>query len=558
MASGGLLMGDKKPNIPPITEKIQEYVQKPSTRELFGGIPIVSDVIFGTFTVMCYLFGMLFDLIATIIDVLLRVLWAAIDSIILAPLADASKKGAYYLADQSIIPRDIIDMVFRYADSFGDFKSIATILMSLGMGKNLLDTLTQIPMFYTQRYLMERFRPQLPQPAEIMRAAFVAPEKIDMVWDILQKQGYPEEYIKLLFVANYNTYDENMIRELYLRKVLNEDEMMIRMRELGYTDTRIKEITQAWDIIPGPADLLMMVAKEAFEPDEIQRYGLMDEFPSDQVEWLEKQGLSKYWQEKYWAAHWDYPSYQQVIEMLHRGKITEEDVYQYYRIVEIPKYWRDLLTSIQYQPYTRVDVRRMHKLGVVGDEELIRAYMDQGYDLEHAKGMAEFTVKYNQTEDKALTRAQIEKGYKTGIIKRDEARTMLIEIDYVPHFADFILDQLDFDIKHDYIQEAIDVIGEQYKNNLISEQEATRKLYELDLPAAKVDGLFNQWDLRKVENLRLPTKTDLESMLMYSIIEPDDYIDIMYRLGYSMQHIEWYIKLFYYKLSETLEETEGG
>ncbi|GAI84798.1 unnamed protein product, partial [marine sediment metagenome] len=76
-------------------------------------------------------------------------------------------------------------------------------------------------------------------------------------------------------------------------------------QELGYTDTRIKEIIQAWSIIPGPADILHMVAKEAFEPDAVKLMGLEDEFPTEQVSWLAKQGLSEFWAMKYWASHWE-------------------------------------------------------------------------------------------------------------------------------------------------------------------------------------------------------------------------------------------------------------
>jgi len=540
----------------PVSDWLDKQTNTPEFRKKYGEIPIISDLLFGMSQVLAFLVGAVLDAAIVLVQFIVEGIIETLKLIVITPMAIECKKAAYKLVEQKIIPRDLMDNLFRYAETFGDFKDILTIMVGIKVGMGYVDALTQIPMFYTQRYLMERFRPQLPTSGEVMRAAFVAPEKTELVWDILQKQGYPEEYIKLMFLANYNTYDENMVRELYYRKVLTKDEMYIRMRELGYTDTRINEISQAWDLIPGPADLLMMVAKEAFEPDEIIKYGLGDEFPEEQSEWLEKQGLSRYWQEKYWAAHWDYPSYQQVLEMLHRGEITEEDVYQYYRVIEIPKYWRDKLTKINYNPYTRVDVRRMHALGVVGDEQLIRAYLDQGYDMEHAKGMANFTIKYNQTEDKALTRAQIERGYKTGLIDRDEARIMLIEIDYHPKSAEFIMDQLDFDISTDYVNELIDVVGEQYKNHLITEQEARQKLYKIDLPDKKVSSLLAKWDLRKIDNTRLPSKADLEKMLTYAIISPEDYYDVMYKTGYSEEHIMWFLNLFYYQLSEQLEEVE--
>ena len=89
-----------------------------------------------------------------------------------------------------------------------------------------------------------------------------------------------------------------MVRVLYFRGAIDKDMAFVRMRELGYTDTRIEEIMQSWDIIPPVSEILWMVGKEAFEPDQIAKYGLLDEFPEEVTPWLNKHGYSRFWQEK--------------------------------------------------------------------------------------------------------------------------------------------------------------------------------------------------------------------------------------------------------------------
>ncbi|GAJ15978.1 unnamed protein product, partial [marine sediment metagenome] len=169
-----------------------------------------------------------------------------------------------------------------------------------------------------RRKLNTEYNPEDAAPSSLIPAAFIAPEKTTEIRQIIRNQGFSEEQIDLMFLSMYRMYDENVVRNLYLRGVLSEEGLYERMRELGYTDTRIKEMVQGWPVIPNVADLFHLVAKEAFEPDMIEHYGYADEFPEDQVKWLKMQGLSREWALKFWYAHWDTPSIQHGFEMLHR------------------------------------------------------------------------------------------------------------------------------------------------------------------------------------------------------------------------------------------------
>ncbi|GAH81991.1 unnamed protein product, partial [marine sediment metagenome] len=135
---------------------------------------------------------------------------------------------------------------------------------------------------------------------------------------------------------------------------------------------------------------------------------------------LKMQGISEYWAQKYWYAHWDTPSITQGFEMLHRGFIDRKELDDLFRTVEIPPFWRDKLTAIAFNPFTRVDVRRMHKAGVLTDDELVTAYMDVGYNADKAAKMTEFTILYNGEGNTSLTRSQILNGFTEYIITRED------------------------------------------------------------------------------------------------------------------------------------------
>lgn len=385
-------------------------------------------------------------------------------------------------------------------------------------------------------------RPYLPAPADIINAAFIAPEKTGRVREILKRTGIKDEDIDLLFLSKYSLYPPEMIKTLYLRGIIDEGLMFTRMRELGYTDTRIREMIRTWEVIPGAQDLFWMVGKEAFEPDTISLLGLDAEFPVDQVKWLQKQGISNEWALKYWYAHWDQPSIQQGFEMLHRGVIDLNMLDTLFKTVEIPPFWRDKLTKIAYQPLTRVDVRRMHKLGVIDDQRLIRAYKDLGYNDENALAMANFTVLYNQGTSVSLTKSQILSSYKDGMINRDNAKELLTAVDIGESEAEFLLYHEDHKKEQANIKRRIKVIGDRYKLGNINIITVRNELGKLNLLSDKIELLIEEWDIDKYEDIAIPSKTDLNKFLLQGVITKDQYRTEMKKLGYTTVAINWYME----------------
>ncbi len=386
-------------------------------------------------------------------------------------------------------------------------------------------------------------RPAIPQYRDVLQAAFIAPEKTDAVRDIMKRNGFTDDDIDLLFLANYRMYDVTTIQILYLRKLITEDQMMVRMKELGFTDTRIKEIIQTWEVLPTPQDLLYMVAKEAFEPDIIELIGLDDEFPEDQVEFMNKQGVSREWALKYWYAHWDQPSISMGFEMLHRGVIGWEELNVLFKAVEMPPFWRDKLTEVAFTPYSRVDVRRMHDMDVLGPAEINTAYHDIGYDDIKAAKMTEFTIAYNAKNNKELTKTQLINSYIDGLITRADAKAMILTLKYPEELAEFLLIMAEYQHELDYQNDLVKNIGDRYKNNLITKREALDRLGKLNLPATRVTILTDKWEIATYKDMKVPSKTDMEKFFLNGYWKEDDYLVGLDKLGYNFSDAENYVKL---------------
>lgn len=435
------------------------------------------------------------------------------------------------------------DLIMKMKDKAHPFDWGAFIAIYLQMFMGHVKQISLPGQRFIEQNLNAEFRSNLPEYRDLIGAAFIAPEKTGEVREVMARHGIPEEMIDLLFLANYRVYDETTISMLWLRGVLSDDEMFMRMRELGYTDTRIKEIVQTWSLLPSPNDLFYMVAHEAFEPDIYQSMGLDAEFPVEQVEWLRKQGISEEWARKYWIAHWEQPSIQQGYEMLHRGVIGFEELNVLFKTVEIPPYWRDKLTAIAYQPYTRVDVRRMHDMGVLNDEEVFKAYKDLGYDDEKALNMLRFTLEYNAQNDKELTMSQIKSSYKERAIDKFEAMELLKGIGYSEDHADYLLTFEDYLQAKELQDDMIDNIRDRYQNNLSTLSESETALNQLGLPGAQIKVLLDKWSIKVYSDRKVPSKSDLSKFLRNGIIDSDQYRREMEKLGYNYMYAEWFERL---------------
>lgn len=445
--------------------------------------------------------------------------------------------------DSGMISQTVYDNLYEMRKIGGGISIFAFLSVMVMLAGNYLVAVMAPAKQITLQQINKEQRPSLPGYSEVIQAAFTAPEKTGQVRELMMRHGLKDADIDLLFLANYRLYDVTTIRDLYRREHLTEEEMFVRMRELGFTDTRTKEIIKLWEVIPTPQDLFFMVAKEAFEPDMIEKIGLGDEFPEEQVKWLEMQGINSYWAHRYWYAHWNQPSVGQGYQMLHRGEITYDELDMLFRAVEMPPFWREKLTAIAYHPYTRVDVRRMHDSGTLNDAELLTAYTDLGFDNEKATKMAEFTVAYNLKNNRELTKTQIINSYIDGLITRTDAKDLLITLKYPEAMAEFNIVIAEFQRDLGYQDDIVKNIRDRYLNNLIDKKTATNKLNEMNLPAVRVTILIDKWALDKFEDIKIPSKTDLQKMFLNGFITEDDYASDLKRLGYNPRDTALYIQL---------------
>lgn len=296
--------------------------------------------------------------------------------------------------------------------------------------------------------------------------------------------------------------------------------------------------------IPPIQDLVRMAVREAFDDKIARQFGYDDNFPVEVEQWAAKQGLSSDWVRKYWRAHWELPGVKAGFEMLHRRIIDTNQLDLLLRARDIPSFWRKGLTELSYNPYTRVDVRRMFDRGKVSEEEVYENYRDLGYDHVHATKLTEWTVEEYGEQDLGLTKAEIVSAFIDAVITEEEAREYLDDRGLSYETVNILIEKAYLKKQERYEKEYVENVRLGYVGRQISEQEVVAKLNQLNPPKGFVEERLSIWELQRERSLAKPTKADLEKFLVNGIIGVDEVIEVLTLRNYSEKYISWYITLW--------------
>lgn len=327
--------------------------------------------------------------------------------------------------------------------------------------------------------------------ADMMRKQLISPEK---AYADGAAQGYDDLDVWRAYRAGFQYLSATEILQLWRRGVMSDEECGEYLSKIGIAPDDTPRIYALTEYLPGIQDLISMAVREAFSPDVAGKFGQYEDFPEAFAEHAAKLGMSREWAERYWAAHWDLPGTADGFEMLHRGIITEDELKLLLRAKDIMPFWRDKLIQLSYTPLARVDIRRMHKIGILSDNDLIIRYKALGYSPADAEALARFTIQLNKEEEKEekaaqrdLTGSEIVAGYKSGILSRQTALDMLRQLGYDPAEAEFKVLMIDYSRQRDVLDKRADIIQLYCAEGLIDDNEAIDKFNQLGLDMANIE-----------------------------------------------------------------------
>lgn len=325
------------------------------------------------------------------------------------------------------------------------------------------------------------------------------------------------------------------------RGIISEERMLSELEKQGITGDLVSIFEKVSQFYPGPADLIRFAVREVYSPAIVDKFGMMEGLPSQFISEARKVGVSEEQAKNFWAAHWELPSPNQGFEMLHRGIIQIDELKLLLQTLDVMPFWRDKLIQLSYNPLTRVDVRRMYRLGVMSEADLLRAYMNLGYSPEDAQRMVEFTKKFESGEDKGITRSAVQSAYKKGIITPEEFREYLLGLDYPSSVVDFWVEVTEYEMVEKEVDEAIDDVVSRYKIGELTLEGVKLELDKLGLPADFATKVVRDLQGKVSTKLKLPSNSDLTQWLKLGIIDFLEYGQRMTQLGYKEDDIVLFI-----------------
>jgi len=398
----------------------------------------------------------------------------------------------------------------------------------------------------------EQYQPTLPDPVALILGIFRDPGDEERIRAELKKHGYNPERIDTLIKTSKSIPSPDEYKRLFLRGEITEAELNAGYKKYGYTDAEIAHLKTLFYPIPNYPDLVRMAVREVFYPDYVSEFGLLDELPGQFLEFAKKQGLSEEWSKHFWAAHWELPSILQGFEMLHRDVITSEQLDSLFMAVDIMPWWRDKLEAISYNPLTRVDVRRVYRMGIIDREQVLRTYLDLGYNDEKAEWLTKFTEMQNTEADRDLTKAEVLSAFDKAIINYVTCRTMLLDLGYSEDEVEILISVKEYQTVKEIKARELKRIQKFYLAGAYNANQAITELGKLDLVGAEQDSLMALWDSEKLSKLKMPSKKDLDTFLQSQVINEDQYRLELGKQGYKGNYVEWYIML----MRKTMQEGE--
>lgn len=366
----------------------------------------------------------------------------------------------------------------------------------------------------------------------------------------IRKQGFTTEDAGRFLEDGFLPPSLDLLFSEWFRGFISDDDLELQMRRLQFSPQQITQLKKVAFFIPPVQDLITMAVREVFSPEIARANGQFDDFPPEFGKWAEQQGVSEEWALNYWAAHWRLPSEQMGFEMLHRGVIDEDRLRGLLVALDIMPGWRDEIIQISYTPFSRVDIRRMHKMGVLDDAAVELAYRDIGYSPEKSKMQLEFVKALNDEEDLVtlniasdLTRSNIIGFYTEGIINRVVALALLLQAGINVAAAELFLMDADLTIERKERKDNIALVLARFKNGIITYELALNEISGLNLEERERNKVSIELLKIREDLHKLPSRADLDKFLKADLVSDEEYIQTMVLNGYTLYWAQKYLEL---------------
>ncbi|MBA7641288.1 hypothetical protein ES703_48965 [subsurface metagenome] len=386
--------------------------------------------------------------------------------------------------------------------------------------------------------LMPNVNPQVAELVEMRHREIITESEY---LKMCREFGFDSTISGQLFQASTNLLTIYDYITLWRREKLSESELDKKLKETRLNSAEIQRAKDVTLFFPSPGDLVRFAVREVYTPAIVSKFGMLQDLPDMFISESRKAGLPEDQAKNFWASHWELPSPRMGFEMLHRRIIDDDTLKLLLKALDVMPFWRDSMIKLSYNPLTRVDVRRMYRLGVLNETEITDSYLDLGYSPENAARMTRFTVAYETDELTGVTRASVMSAFKKGIVTIEQLQSYLVDFGYSEDVVSFWLSMAVYDQEAAKVDLIVTELKAQYKSGMSTIDQVRNQLVIYDLPATYISKIVGDLKLQESEKVRLPSKADLEAWIKIQAIDELEYFNRMTMIGYTQEDITMYL-----------------
>lgn len=345
----------------------------------------------------------------------------------------------------------------------------------------------------------------------------------------------------------------NEITTLFLREKISEEEWKTSMRENGVvyeTDRdRFKALVQAQ---PGLDDVIRFLIRDVADPQVEAQFQLSKDFEKKWqgplIKYAQAQGISDELALNYWKAHWQLPSNTQLFRINalygpHRDDIPEDkrigptDIRDTIELNDMLPMWVDKLLASSFAQLTRVDIKKAFKQGVLSEQEVYYKFQDIGYDPKNAQILVNMVKQDMLNSAGVIAGLPTKKTYLDAFIRGETTEQELAEkltsLGVKPEEILVMLPKAKEAKRLKIVTAQIAAVKKLFLHGQIDEQDAVSKLTTVNVDPQAASDLIDRWIETRVGKSKMASVANLCSWASNGWISGQDHIKALTRLGYS-------------------------
>ena len=435
-------------------------------------------------------------------------------------------------------------MLESYTGAGADFADSMAARVVIGIAENwIAGDFAKFKQPFT--YKANSIVPSLFPSADQATNAYIAGVIDEPTWKLwVQMNDFCAEPYSKNIEVNRSKFSPLTLLDMKRRDLISSGEYEQEFRRLGYMgDADSSQFEIVSEFIPPIQDLVRFMVRDTFDDTVIKSLKLDDEFPKKWLGqapvWGKYQGITDDVAKQYWMAHWQIPSSGQLYDIYHRNRVEHppgEDKFDIDKLKETLKINDNLPSMIPYliqaseHLLTRVDIRRAYRLGVLKPDQVRDNYRMRGYSDKNAETMVKYA---NSDKDEFLLGRREVKLFRDGLLSEAEFRNNMAKYDPTPVALNYITDITNRERKAPVIKRCLKSLEKQYLDREIDDDDLQAKLDELNVPVATQENFKDELECLKRSEYKKMTASQLCGLYSGGQLNGPQLLDRLEELDYE-------------------------